>query len=77
MNVKELSERLILEGIPSNSYSIEEGIPDDKICLRKINNRWEVYFSERGEKSNTRIFHTEEEACMNMYERLKDMMKYL
>ena len=37
--------------------------------------KWEVYYSERGEKSNVRIFDLESDACEYFLKKLKKYAK--
>ena len=38
------------------------GLPNEKLCIVK-EDKWQVYYSERGNKSGLKIFETETEAC--------------
>lgn len=80
MNIKELELRLISEKIRSDVYSLNGGLPNEAYCITQSNGVWEVYYSERGNKSGLRIFQKEEEACQYFYdsliETLKDMGLY-
>lgn len=44
-------------------FTLEGGLPNELYCLGENGNIWEVYYSERGTKSNLQTFQTEEEAC--------------
>lgn len=77
MTKQELIQRLNQENIPPLSYSLDDGLPNDKYCLGETYNGWEVYYSERGIKYDVKTFSSEEEACDYLYECLKKMMKYL
>lgn len=80
MNIKELESRLISENIQSDLYSLDGGLPNEAYCISQSNGSWEVYYSERGNKSGLRIFQNEEEACQFFYdsliETLRDMGLY-
>jgi len=77
MNKSELSKILIKENIPRHFYSLEGGLPYDAWCLAKTSSGWEVYYTERGEKYQVEHFCSEEEACERLYQRIKEMMRYL
>lgn len=77
MTLKELIERLDKEKIPKNSYSLEGGLPNDRICLAKTPTGWEVYYSEMGQKYEVKTYKLEEEACDDLYNRLKRMMRLM
>ncbi len=75
MTKKELKERLVKEGMPKDAYWLDEDAVSmgEELCLLKNENLWEVYYSERGLKSNLKIFEKEEEACENFYNRIIKM----
>jgi hypothetical protein len=75
MNKKELEIRLIKEGIRADSYHLEGGLPNESFTLNKNGNQWEVYYSERGNKTDLRVFESEEEACEYLYKELTDCLK--
>lgn len=74
MNMKELKETLENEKIPGELYSLKGGFPNESYCINKLNNNWEVYYSERGRKSDVKIFDIEEEACQHFYKRIMQML---
>ncbi|TDF94671.1 hypothetical protein [Paenibacillus piri] len=74
MTKAELLKRLQNEGIPEESYSLEGGLPNERLCLEWKNNRWYVYYSERGIKTNTKDFLIEEIACQYFYNEIVRMV---
>jgi hypothetical protein len=70
MKKKDLIQRLINENIEKNSYSLDGGLPNEMYCLGFVKNLWEVYYSERGKKTNLHRFELEEEACNYFYNTL-------
>lgn len=72
MNIKELSRRLMKLGIPTDAYTLQGGLPNDRLCLSHADS-WEVYYSDQGRKSDLRRFAREEEACVYMLFRLCGM----
>ena len=63
MTIIELESILVRMGISSDLYSIMiGGLPNEKLCIVK-EDKWQVYYSERGNKSGLKIFETETEAC--------------
>lgn len=65
--------QLLLEeaGVSGELYNLfENGRNDERFCLLKKENQWQVYFSERGIKTTDKIFATESEACQFIYEQL-------
>ena len=63
MTVAQLEKELKMMGIPKELYSIMVGgLPNEKLCIVK-EDTWQVYYSERGNKSGLKIFETESDAC--------------
>ena len=63
MTVAQLEQELEMMEIPNELYSIMVGgLPNEKLCLVK-EETWQVYYSERGNKSGLKVFETEAEAC--------------
>jgi hypothetical protein len=77
MNKAELKEILIKEDIPQHFYSLNGGLSYDTWCLSETSTGWEVYYTERGEKYQVKNFHSEEEACEHLYQKIKKLMEYL
>ena len=70
MKINELSMQLDKIGVNKDMYSIMiGGLPNEKLCIAK-NDKWEVYYSERGKKTMLREFATEEEACDFFFNKL-------
>ncbi|WP_346895543.1 hypothetical protein [Clostridium sp. UBA7503] len=63
MNKKKLHEIILERKIPRDMYSLDGGFPNEAYCLNKEKDQWEVYYSERGIKSQLKRYGTEEEAC--------------
>ena len=76
MDKKELSNKLLLEKIPQETYSLGGGLPYDKYCLSNSNGIWEVYYSERGGKFQLKEFDSEEEACEYFYKWIIERLKF-
>lgn len=72
MTTEELRTLLIEEGFRSDSYCLEGGLPSEAYCLENRRSEWEVYYSERGDRSGERTFSSESEACANLLERLRE-----
>lgn len=67
MNKKQLGERLKQENISEYYYSLDGGFPNEAFCLDENNNHWEVYYSEKGNKSQLKSFESEADACNYFY----------
>jgi hypothetical protein len=72
----ELQDRLRREMVPHDMYSLDGGLPGERLCLGKTGVGWEVYYSERGLKTGLREFATEQEACDYFYGELQEILKY-
>ena len=64
MKLKDLKSKLEEEGIAPHWYSLKGGLPNEVFCINKNSkNNWEVYYSERGQKSALGVFEDEYYAC--------------
>ena len=74
MNIANLKEIFEIEKIPKDLYSLKGGLPNERFCIEKVNNQWTVYYSERGRKSDLKLFDTEEKACLHLYKRVRECL---
>lgn len=71
MNRAELAIKLEQSGVSPEAYSLDGGLPNECYVLdRESNERWTVYYSERGQKSGYRSFDSESAACQYFLERV-------
>ncbi len=64
MNKAELKTKLQGAGVRPQSYSLDGGLPNERYVLsQQSNDRWEVYYCERGGKSSFHSFDSESAAC--------------
>jgi hypothetical protein len=63
MNLYQLELVLQKSKIPKDAYSLKGGLPNEQFCISHENGKWEVYYSERGNKTSLKIFDFEEIAC--------------
>lgn len=71
MTVEQLEKELEMMEIPQELYSIMVGgLPNEKLCIAK-ENKWQVYYSERGSKNELKLFETESEACEFFLRKMK------
>lgn len=63
----ELKSTLDQDGIMADAYSLHGGLPNEAYCLAEVEGVWEVYYSERGNKTGMKKFGKEEEACEHFY----------
>lgn len=69
---KELKRKLKNEKIPVDYYSLDGGFPNEAYSLNLSEDGWEVYYSERGNKTGLKVFTSEERACDYLFSILKD-----
>ena len=74
MTKNELRQELVKRNIPTDLYYLDGGLPNEAHCLNQIVNGWEVYYSERGQKTGLKIFKTEDEACDYFYQSLLQVL---
>lgn len=71
MNVKELIKVLVECNVPKELYNLEgKGRKDERFCLEHVEEKWNVFYSERGCKTTNLFFDSEEEACLYLYNEL-------
>lgn len=68
MKKHELEKKLKERNINPYFYCLDGGLPNEAYTLGKNGDLWEVYYSERGNKSKLKTFLTEDEACDYLYE---------
>lgn len=76
MTKSELRARLLAENISQDLYSLDGGLPGEKLCLSNTGNKWQVYYSERGLKTGLKEFDSEHDACDHFYVELLEIIKY-
>lgn len=74
MNIEELKKLLIKSDVPNYLYNLNgSGRKDERFCIESCDNEWLVYFSEKGIRTTEKRFHSEDDACMFLYEQLKNL----
>jgi hypothetical protein len=63
MTIDELKIILEREQFLPETYSLTGGRHQDAHCISQENDKWVVYYSERGEKYHKVYFNSEGEAC--------------
>ncbi|MEK5521413.1 hypothetical protein [Heyndrickxia sp. FSL W8-0423] len=74
MNKNELLQLLINSNVPQDLYSLKGGLPNEALCLNEENGQWEVYYCERGIKSQIKKFGSEDNACEYFYKEIQDLL---
>lgn len=77
MNINELDELLEKEGIPYSWYYIygPQYTKEQKTCIEKREDKWYVFYFERGRESDVKKFNNESDACEELYSRMKEDKK--
>ena len=70
LDVGELRDRLVREGISDSAYSIGDPLSDNSHCIVETPHSWVVFFLERGERNEVHAFQTFPEAAHFFVERL-------
>ena len=76
MTIKNLEKKIKEYNIPKNAYSLNGGLPNESYCIDFINNNWEVYYSERGLKTEKKVFLDENTACEYFLNILKSLTNW-
>jgi hypothetical protein len=66
VNRQQLQATLREQNIRDNAYDLNGGHMPETYTLSERDDRWVVYYSERGLESGKREFATESEACQNL-----------
>lgn len=80
MSVGELAQTLKALRIPSYLYDINilrKGMADECVCLRKQDDTWSVFTSERGQKFDIKQYKSESDACKETLRLILLVFKYL
>ena len=77
MNKIALIKKLKENNISDRYFCLNGGLPYDKICLEKNEDKWEVYYSEGKAKIGLMQFDNESEACQCMKEEVSTVMELI
>ena len=74
MTVQELQAKLFDMDIPHYYYNICGSGEDEeqRICLSNENGKWQVYYSEDGDRLELSEYSEESEACDDCFKRLAE-----
>ena len=68
-----LETELRTAGVPQYAYNLTgQGRTDERLCLERFGDRWNVFYLERGIKTTDIYFDSEKEACHYLYEKLME-----
>lgn len=77
MTYEELVNKISANSIPTELYSINEGIKPNAYILFKNYDKWEYFFiTEKGDRVNFRIFYNESQAYDFFWEKLFKEISY-
>lgn len=63
MTIAELASELNKLKLPYKNYNLKGDYTDEGFGISKVENCWQVYYCERGNKRIDGIFPTESDAC--------------
>lgn len=73
MNHNRLIELLNAYDVPSSFYSFD-GPGSDTWVLEAHGDKWQLYYSERGNRFDERTYASEEQACLAMFTEINKML---
>ena len=73
MNKTKLKQLLDAEKFDPKVYSLDGGLPNDRLCFSAEAGKWCVYYSERGSRFDEKCFASEDEACDDLLQRLREL----
>lgn len=69
--IEDLRDLLKSKRVPGDSYSLSGGLPNEAYCISPEGSVCEVYYSERGKKTDLREHASQEEAVRDILDRMK------
>lgn len=74
--IKDLKNQLARMKNPDNSYALmNKSIPDERLCITKNDDTWEVYYGEHGHKTGLKKFKNESDACIYFWNKIENDIK--
>lgn len=70
LNRRQLVEMAREAGIQEDAFSLAGGMPPETHVLEVVQGGWNVYYSERGRRTGSAFFKTEDEACSHLFDLL-------
>ena len=70
MKIKDIF-RIIIDSYPLDIVDFKNEYPNESYSIRQNNGQWEVYYSERRQKTNLKKFYIESDACEYLLEQIK------
>lgn len=74
MDIDKLEKVLEKERIPYSWYYLygPQYVKEQKTCIEKRDDKWAVFYFERGIESNIKEFSSESDACLELYNRMRN-----
>lgn len=76
MDIEELKKFLISKNVSSDLYSLDGGLPNESYCIEKINDKWHLYYSERGIKSTISFYDNEDDVVCGFLKEIKKIISF-
>ena len=76
MTMKELKDFFKEHRVPSSLYKLG-GNHNHRICIEQCDGEWEVFFSEKKQKTGLMRFDSEESACSRMKDEIRKLMELM
>ena len=77
MRVDEVEKYLDLKGVPKDMYSLKGGLPSEAYCIERVQDKWHLYYSERGHKWTIGMFTREEDVVEAFVDKIIEYAKML
>ena len=74
MVIKDLI-RIIADSYPLDIVDFKNEYPNESYCIKNNNGQWEVYYSERGQKTGLTKCNSESEACEHLLKKIQTSHK--
>jgi hypothetical protein len=71
MSISDIAKKISILNMPPDAFPIGDPIQDKSLCIREKNGSWEVFYHERGIKTELCAFKEEDVACENFLFRIK------
>ncbi len=76
MDKKQLMDILKKSHYPEDSYGIDE-IKNESLCMVEEHDLWVIFYSEKGQRSDSEYYDNENVACSEFLRQYREMMNHL
>ena len=70
--IKDLT-RIIIDSYPLDLVDFENEYPNERYCIRMKNGKWQVYYSQKGQKTGLREFEMESDASEHLLSLIRNV----